>query len=380
VLYRNLAGDLGSAIKDLIVRIEAEEMAVSMEVWFDDYDFALESRDGSIEVIARNNDTSFLTWSIPFYGGTGKFDGRRVGRLLKNLEFSGMAFVTNPANVHSEILDSSFSDASSNTIPAAKTSFAGAKHNAGDTVSRQDKSMQTSANTQETRKMSEITVNQEKYATMLAQSERFAEMQQARDEAKASLKDAHAETKSVQEQLKAVSNDLATAKSAIEEGKKSYETLAAERQKLEAELALMTEAKKAADDEKTKCEKEKAALQTELDTQKKSVIVATRMAKLTSAGIKEDEAKAFVEKYGETADEVFNEMADLKITAFAKEQSLASIQDKLKKENLDPSIMNNLTTTEPPMTTTASTNDDDTEAFKALGSAILAGFEKNKKQ
>jgi capsid protein len=110
VIYRNLEGELGDAIRDLILRIEADEMSVSMEVWFDDYDYAIAGKDGAIEIIQRDETNANLKKYITFYGGRGEYEGKRIGRALRGLEFSGMGFVSSPANEHSIIIDSSFNE------------------------------------------------------------------------------------------------------------------------------------------------------------------------------------------------------------------------------------------------------------------------------
>jgi hypothetical protein len=377
-LFRSCSGDLGAAINELIVSIQAEEKAVSMEVFFDDYDFALCDDDDNIEIIARNDDTWFLTWSLRAWGGSGTFNGKRIGRLLKNMEFSGMAFVSNPANPHSQIIDNGFAALPTNiSQPAAKVPFAGANKNADGTGSRQGNLVQTtSANKQENRKMSnEVTVDQKVLVDLNVKSERYDEMAKAKDKAEASLQTAQAATETVKQQLADKVAELAKANQVIEDNKKTYETLAAENQKLSAEVTLLTEAKKKCEDEKAKCEKEKAELQTELDNQKATVVFATRMSKLTSAGLKEDEAKAFVEKHSKASDELFDEMVSYKIAAYTGEKSLASIQKTLKENGtVTPDIMKTLTPNadEPPMNTTASQNADD--QFKALQESITAGF------
>jgi len=114
VIYRKLEGDLGTAIRDLILRIEADEMSVSMEVWFDDYDFAFQNKDGSIEVIPRDSSNASMKKYLKAYRGPGEYEGRRIGRAFRGIEFIGMGFVENPANEYSEILGGSFFESALN--------------------------------------------------------------------------------------------------------------------------------------------------------------------------------------------------------------------------------------------------------------------------
>jgi hypothetical protein len=95
-LYRmQLREKLDAIIEDA----KAGNKYVSMEVFFSDYDYLVDTM-----VVARNEETSFLDESLRSKGGSGEFEGRRVGRILKNMVFGGMGIVDNPANPRSVIL------------------------------------------------------------------------------------------------------------------------------------------------------------------------------------------------------------------------------------------------------------------------------------
>tara|TARA_Y100000590_G_scaffold456797_1_gene608120 strand:- start:8116 stop:9489 length:1374 start_codon:yes stop_codon:yes gene_type:complete len=95
-LYRM---QLRDKLEDIIEMAEAGEKFVSMEVFFSDYDYLVETA-----VVERNSETSFLDQALRAKGGSGEFEGRRVGRILKNMVFGGMGIVDNPANPRSVIL------------------------------------------------------------------------------------------------------------------------------------------------------------------------------------------------------------------------------------------------------------------------------------
>lgn len=99
VLYKYWKTDeLQERIVEIFDKIEANEEYVSMEVLFRNFDYAIKRADGSMGVIERNEETSFLTKHLRCYGGTGKYDGMRIGRYPKGLIFSGKGLTTNPAN------------------------------------------------------------------------------------------------------------------------------------------------------------------------------------------------------------------------------------------------------------------------------------------
>lgn len=91
-------GELQEKIDDIIDKIEAKEEYVSMECLFKTFDYALKYTDGSTRIVARNDETSFLTKHLRAYGGDGKYNGMKLGRFPRQLIFSGKGLTTNPAN------------------------------------------------------------------------------------------------------------------------------------------------------------------------------------------------------------------------------------------------------------------------------------------
>ena len=87
----------------LIDQIESGEKFVSMECLFSDFDYAV-GGDGQYEIIERNDESSFLTSKLRAYGGDGSYKGKKVGRLLKGINFVGKGYVDKPANPESVIL------------------------------------------------------------------------------------------------------------------------------------------------------------------------------------------------------------------------------------------------------------------------------------
>lgn len=95
-LYRM---QLREKLDEIMEDAKAGNKYVSMEVFFSDYDYLVDTM-----VVARNEETSFLDETLRSKGGSGEFEGRRVGRILKNMVFGGMGIVDNPANPRSVIL------------------------------------------------------------------------------------------------------------------------------------------------------------------------------------------------------------------------------------------------------------------------------------
>jgi uncharacterized coiled-coil protein SlyX len=78
-----------------------------MECLFAGFDYAVIDQAGGSKVIARNEESSFLTKHLRAYGGTGEYEGYKIGRSLRDISFSGKGLVSKPANPRSIILDSS---------------------------------------------------------------------------------------------------------------------------------------------------------------------------------------------------------------------------------------------------------------------------------
>ena len=91
----------------LVAEVEAGEKFVSMECLFNNFSYALIGPNDEYCLVPRSEATAFLTKHLRAYGGTGKFEDYRVGRLLENITFSGKGYVNRPANPHSIIFNDS---------------------------------------------------------------------------------------------------------------------------------------------------------------------------------------------------------------------------------------------------------------------------------
>lgn len=92
-------------INKIIAEIEEGKWFVSMECVFPNFDYAFINSDGTHEIVTRNKETAFLTKYLKSYGGPGQFNGKAIGRVLRNFVFSGKGLVDRPANERSIILN-----------------------------------------------------------------------------------------------------------------------------------------------------------------------------------------------------------------------------------------------------------------------------------
>lgn len=113
VLYRAWSDEEQQKLMEqTIAEIEKGEWYVSMECLFNGFDYGVISPDGSQRVIARNSESAFLTKHLRQYGGTGVYldsttgSEYQIGRVLRNITFSGKGLVRKPANPDSIIFNS----------------------------------------------------------------------------------------------------------------------------------------------------------------------------------------------------------------------------------------------------------------------------------
>lgn len=92
--------DREAAILEIIDGIESGKKSCSMECLFKNFDFALKS-EGQIHIVPRNENTAFLTKHLRRYGGSGKYNGYQIGRVLRGISFVGKGIVESPANKRS---------------------------------------------------------------------------------------------------------------------------------------------------------------------------------------------------------------------------------------------------------------------------------------
>jgi len=81
VLYRKWSdSQLQERMDKIIAEITDNKWCVSMECLFRNFDYAIITPQGEHKMLARNDESSFLTKHLRTYGGSGEFEGNRIGR------------------------------------------------------------------------------------------------------------------------------------------------------------------------------------------------------------------------------------------------------------------------------------------------------------
>lgn len=289
VLYRHYRDKvLKDRIEQIIAEIAEGKWFVSMECWFQGFDYAIKAEDGQSYIVARTPETAFLSKHLRAYGGTGEYDNHKVGRLLKNIVFTGKGLVENPANVESVVL-------------ASEMSYFIPQHTVAQLTPKKEKEKDV---------MDEKILNdlQAKVVALEAENKSLAQK----------LKDVDAQA------VQAATSKVTS----LEETVKSSEKKVVE---LETNVATLTKANEELVKAKEDAEKSAKAATEQLVAIKAEQAKTSRIAKLVAAGLTQDEAVAKVEKFLTTSDDVFDEIVALAGKGYMGDEK----KGKKKKEEED---------------------------------------------
>ena len=274
VLYNSWTGaENQERMKKIIAEIEEGKWYVSMECLFAGFDYALIGEEGSAKVLARDEESAFLTKHLRAYGGTGEYQGYKVGRALKNISFSGKGLVAKPANPRSIIIKSVAFDVDQNS------NF----------------------------NMGEFTM-----------AENLLEKQL--DEVRAELASAKAENEAIKAKIeeakdKEFASQVEAFESVIEEKDSSIAELEESIKSTQARVAELEDALAKSNDELSVAMKE-------MEEQKKKAQMEKRKAALAEAGLDEEEIEDSLANFDALADEAF-------------ESVIALMKKKAKKDEKD---------------------------------------------
>lgn len=292
VIYKTFASEeLRDRTATLINSIEAGTKYVSMECFFNGFDYGVEDKtSGEYKVVARSEDTAHLTKYLRAYGGMGEHDNFKIGRVLRDITFSGKGYVDRPANPESIIFNSKTID----DVPETKSSIddntqevimdnSGANENISELKNNEIEKVGVIASELVSTHTETLQMNEE-LETKVAELESVLSSTKAElEQAKASVAECETLATQKDEELKARSAELEVSKAEFEAIKAEFdaanETLAAYKDK---EEEMMKKEKK-----------------------------DKRMASLLEAGIETTEAEAFVDKFDTVDDEVFSAMTSL---------------------------------------------------------------------
>ena len=328
VLYNSWTNpELKERMETIIAQIEENKWFVSMECLFNDFDYAVITPEGEHKVIARDDSSAFLTKHLRAYGGQGKYDGYTVGRLLRNIAFSGKGLVSNPANPRSVIL---------NDVDPFETSQAEEINN-------------YSFTNMENRDMSDVL--KEQVEELKAE---LASAKTASDALKAEI--TNQKDEEFQSKIEAFEATVSEKDTAITEAQAAVEAAEAKIAELEEAIA--------------KKDEELASANEKIEAHEAEKKLFARKSLLLEAGIQGEEAEAAIEKFADASDEMFEEIVTLiamkkkgALPPWLKKDEDKEDEDKKKKDALvKPSKSSEAEATEADEATEEETDEAEGEA------------------
>lgn len=327
VIYKAYTNpELKNRTNKLIAEIENGTKYVSMECMFKGFDYGLiDEATGSYKILARSDDTAFLTKHLRAYGGSGKYENHKIGRVLRNITFSGKGYVDKPANPDSII----FSKENFMQLTETKNTennFSG---------------------------VSEIRTNPTEINNMSLEKE-VAELKdkvEAMTNCAEATKDAYAQISELKDKIIALETSLQEKEALVVSKQAEYDSLVAETEA----------AKKMSEEEMMKKEEEMKKSKSELETALETVAAyknkeeemmkkekkMKRMASLIEKGLDQEVAASAVEKFDSLEDSAFDAMVDLVADAAKKtKEKEVMVKEKPKaseaaEEALDTAELNN---------------------------------------
>lgn len=308
--------ELRERAQKLIAEIENGTKYVSMECFFKGFDYGLINKStGEYKILSRNAETAFLTKHLRSYGGLGEHENYKIGRVLRNITFSGKGFVDKPANPESIIFTKDNIQFDKNI---ANFEILKEKNSTFDNIGV----FSNQAN------LKENDMSLEKQVTEISEKlEAMSKCDEAIAEAKSVAASLTEKTSSLEAQVKAQEIELAETKTALEN---------ANLEKEEAAKKMQEDMKKK-DDEMTKMKAELdaateiiAAYKGKEEEMMKKEKKMKRMAALVESGLDNELASTTVDRFESLDDASFEGM---------KEIFAAMMPPKMKKKASEETIV-----------------------------------------
>lgn len=312
VVYKNFIDEeLRARSEQLINEIQQGNKYVSMECYFKGFDYGLLNASGEFKVIARNAETAFLTKHLRAYGGTGEHDSYKVGRVLREITFSGKGFVNKPANPESIIF-----------LPKTSAFESGEKNN--DFSKTGVINYNSNSNSKNGEKMN-VEQHIEELTNTIASVKKDYDAQIEKTQSEISglqstNQELTKELETIMSNQNATEKVLAEKEELLVQANETIESLKAEAEKILAEKTAELEAlAKKYNEDKEKMEEEMKKTKSELDVANETIAgyktkeeemmkkekKMARKAQLIESGLDSTKADELVEKFDSLDDEVF---------------------------------------------------------------------------
>ena len=293
--------------ENLIKEIEAGNKFVSMECLFNGFDYAVVDPGGDRHILARNDETAFLTKHLRAYGGKGGYEDHKIGRLLRNIVFSGKGFVNKPANPDSIIFDKNKLTEFDNVSISSKNLFS---TNNGVTISVEKKNQS-------------IVLKESNMSTDLL-NDQVKELKEA-------LAAVQADNKALTDKLSKANLEKYDVQ--IKELTDNLQSLAVDLKASEEVVASKTEETQSLQTQLTEATEDLAKAQSELQDIEHQQKIEKRVAALVGAGLSEEDAEAKMEIFDSLTDDQFSVMVETVASVKPEE-----VEEEVKAEETEAQV------------------------------------------
>ena len=316
VIYQGFTNpELRSRAEKLISEIESGTKYVSMECYFKNFDYGLVNQaNGEFTVLPRNTETAFLTKHLRAYGGLGEHENYKIGRVLRDITFSGKGYVDKPANPDSIIF---------NTTPLIQEKSL---------VEKKDDFVKTGVSVTKSSMNTNTEIN-----IMSSENKTFDNdtQTQAMSDCAAATQEAYTLVADLKSQLATLESDVQAKETEIAAVKTAYAELV---EKIEAAKKMSKEETMKKEEETMKKEEEMKKAKADLETALEVVAAyKTKEAEMMKKEKKMKRASALVEAGIEqsVADETVEKLESLEDDAFASFTTLLLTTTKSKVSTED---------------------------------------------
>ena len=315
--------ELKARSEQLIAEIEDGSKYVSMECFFKGFNYGLINKStGEYKILGRNEETAFLTKHLRAYGGFGEYEDHKIGRVLKDITFSGKGFVSKPANPESIIFTKN------NLHFDKQVSEIEIKKEKTDDFSNMGV-FSNQANLKETDMSLEKEVSEIKEKV-----EAMAVCKEAVAEAQTLASDLQSKNSELTTQLTELTASLEQKEEAAKKMEEVVKTKDEEMKKMKAELDSANEVLAAYKDKEDEMMKKEKKMK--------------RMASLLETGFTTELATSTVEKFENLDDDAFASMTEIFAVALTEQQKKDQLYPKklMKQQASEEGIENVLETAE----------------------------------
>jgi hypothetical protein len=340
VIYKAYVNpELKDRTAKLIAEIENGTKYVSMECMFKGFDYGLiNEQTGEYKILSRSDETAFLTKHLRAYGGSGKYENHKIGRVLRQITFSGKGYVDKPANPDSIIFNKDNFTSFSN-IKNTENTFSG---------------------------VSEISTNPMENNTMSLEKEvaEIKEKVEAMKDCASATQEAYAQVMELKEKIVALETELSETKTAYTQLQESSE--AAKKMSEEEMMKKEEEMKKSKSELDSALEAVAAYKNKEAEMMKKEKKMK-RMASLLEKGLDQEVASSAVDQFESLEDSAFDAMIELVSNAAKK----VKMTEEKKPKASEAEVEEALDTAEPVNELDLSAGSDESDNTNTTRAALV---------